>query len=198
MPRRLGCIGCIAKVFLVLILGCALLYAVVAATDPWAFHIGGRPTPLLTWRGSGKLLTKGGGEYPLYLYFYPSSHFSQLHREGLRPTGGVQGWGWLCTSPGVTQSLRLSGTIWGGWSSTDGSLIAFRLLEPTPFNVGQREGYFDLAGRFKGPKLVMDSGTEPGSQFRSGLRLDHPSVALDWDTYSHFKSVCASSFSQRR
>lgn len=192
MPRKFGCIGCIGKIFLALVFGCVLFYAAILVTDPWAYHIGGRSTPLLTWRGSGKLLTKSGVEYPLYLYFYPSPHFSKLHREGLRPTGGVQGMGWLCTGRGVTQQLKLSGTIWGGWRSTDNALIAFRLNEPTIFNVGQREGFFDLAGRFHGSALVMDSGTNVPNQFRSGLRIDHASVALDWDSYSHFKSVCAS------
>jgi hypothetical protein len=48
------------KLFLVLVLGGALVYGVVVLLDPWALHIGGRWTPLLTWSGSGKLHTKSG------------------------------------------------------------------------------------------------------------------------------------------
>ena len=134
---RRGGLGCLTQLFLVSVLGVALVYGVVVVTAPWAFHIGGRWTPLIIWRGTGKLLTKDGIEYPIYLYFYPSSHFSQLRRESLRPTGGLQGYGWLCTSPGVTQRLELSGTIYGGWRSTEGSLMAFRLLEQKIFDIGQ-------------------------------------------------------------
>jgi hypothetical protein len=181
----------LAKLVLVAILCGAVFYGVVVALDPWSLHIGGRWTPLLTWQGSGKLLTKGGSEYPLYVYFYPSSHFSQLHMDGLRPTGGVQGSGWLCTSRGVAQRLTLSGTIYGGWRSTEGSLIAFRLLEPKVIDVGQGQGFFDLTGRWHGPQLVMEDRGAPGSRFRSGLRIEHASVTLNWGSYSDFTAACA-------
>jgi hypothetical protein len=180
----------LVKTLVAVILAGAVFYAVVVLLDPWALHIGGRFTPLLTWQGSGKLLTKGGNEYPLYVYFYPSSHFSRLHMDGLRPTGGVQGSGWLCTSRGVTQRLTLGGTIYGGWRSTEGSLIAFRLLEPKMIDVGQRQGFFDLAGKWRGPQLVMDDRSGTDERFRSGLRIEHASVALDWGNYSDFKAVC--------
>jgi len=53
----------LVKLVLVAILCGAVFYAVVVALDPWALHLGGRSTPLLTWQGSGKLLTKSGS-YP--------------------------------------------------------------------------------------------------------------------------------------
>jgi hypothetical protein len=182
----------LAKVLLVFVLGGALFYAVVVALGPWAIHIGGRWTPLLTWQGLGKLRTENGTEHPLYVSFYPSSHFSHLHMDGLRPTGGLQGSGWLCTSRGVTQQLKLSGTIYGAWSSTEGSLMAFRLLEPKIIDIGQGQGFFDLIGKWRGPELVMDSRGSVGSTFRSGVKIEHPSVTLDWGTYSDFQAVCAS------
>lgn len=190
--------GCLAKLLFKLlavgVFGVVVLYGVLAITAPWSFHIGGRWTPLATWNGYGQLVTEGGIAYPLYVSFFPSSHFSQLHREGLRPTGGLQGSGWICTSPGTTERLTLSGTIYGGWRSTDGSLMTFRLVEARIFDTGQDRGFFDLAGRWQGPKLVMeergDHG-ELGHPFRSGLRIDHASVSLNWGSYSDFKNVCA-------
>jgi hypothetical protein len=183
--------GCLVRLLWLAVFCVGVLYAVVAITSPWAFHIGGRWTPLATWQGSGKLLTKGG-EYPLYVSFYPSSHFSRLHAGGLRPTGGLQGSGWLCTAPGVTERLALTGTIYGGWSSTENSLMSFRLLEPIKIiDVGQKRGYFDLAGRWRGPELVMDDQGSVGGTFKSGLRIDHASVTLDWGSYSDFKAMCA-------
>jgi hypothetical protein len=184
MRRQHGFLG---TLFLLLVLGAVG----VLVLGPWAFHIGGRWTPLLTWQGSGKLLTKDGIDYPLYVSFYPSSHFSQLRMDGQRPTGGLQGTGWICTSQGVTQPLQLSGTIYGAWRSTEGSLMAFRLLEPKIIDVGQGQGYFDLVGRWHGPELVMDDRGSVGSRFRSGLRIEHASATLDWASYSDFKAVCA-------
>jgi hypothetical protein len=181
----------LVKFFLAAILAGAVFYAVVVVLDPWAFHIGGRWTPFLTWQGYGKLVTKSGSEYPLYVYFFPASHFSRLHMDGLSPTGGVQGSAWLCTSRGETQRLTLSGTIYGGWRSTEGSLLGFRLLEPKIIDVGQRQGYFDLVGKWQGPELVMDDRGNTVSQFRSGLRIEHASVVLNWGSYSDFEAVCA-------
>jgi len=191
MRQGHGCLGGLFRLVLVGVLGLGLVYGVVLVTDPWAIHIGGRTTPLLTWFGCGKLQTKGGAEYPLYVYFYPSSHFSQLHMDGLRPTGGLQGRGLLCTSPGVTTQLELSGTIYGGWRSTEGSLMAFRLLETRIIDAGQGRGFFDLAGRWQGSKLMMDERGGRGHPFRSGLRIENASVTLEWGTRSDFKDMCA-------
>jgi hypothetical protein len=162
---------------------------------PWAFHIGGRWTPL-TWLGSGTLVTTGGKTYPLYVMLYPSSHFSRLHLDNLRPTGGVQGSACLCTSPGAFQYLKLSGTIYNGWRSTDGSLMGFRLLEATIVDVGQaRAGYFDLTGRWRGGELAMDDRGAWSHAFRSGLRIEHASVTLRWHPYWTCSSACASASS---
>jgi hypothetical protein len=183
--------GCIATLFGLLVLCLALVYGVAAVTAPWSFQIGGLPTPLWSWSATGTLHAKDG-TYPLYVLFYPDSHFSRLRLDGLRPTGGVQGSGSLCTSRGVKQYLKLSGTIYNGWSSTEGSLINFRLLELRYFNLGQRRGYFDLYGRWRGTQLVMDDRGESESTFRSGLRLEHESVTLERGSYSDFEAACAS------
>ena len=182
--------GCLTSLLGLIVLCAAIVYGVAAITSPWAFHIGGRWTPFLTWSGGGQLVTPSG-TYPLYVSLYPSSHFSRLRLDGLRPTGGLQGSGWLCVSKGVTQHLRLGGTIYGGWRSTENSLIEFRLNEPKYFDMGQRQGYFDLYGRWQGPDLVMDQRERYGGQFQSGLRIEHSSVTLRWGSYSDFKAACA-------
>ncbi|HEY7098333.1 MAG TPA: hypothetical protein VH437_16530 [Terriglobales bacterium] len=61
--------GCLANLLGVLVLCVAVVYVVAGITSPWAFHIGGRLTPLLYWQGRGKLVTKNG-VYPLYVYFF--------------------------------------------------------------------------------------------------------------------------------
>jgi hypothetical protein len=128
----------------------------------------------------------------MFVMLYPSAQLSWLRRDGRRPTGGVQGNTCLCTSPGVSQYLKLSGTIYDGWQSTEGSLMTLRLLEPTIVDVGQqRAGYFDLVGRWQGSELVLDERANWSRSFRSGQRIDHASVTLRWDPYWSCKSACA-------
>lgn len=183
---RFGIFGLIACLF--------LLYGVAVMLAPWAFHIGERWTPLLYWTGTGKLVTKSG-TYPLMVTLSPASHFSRLRLDRLRPTGGIRGNALLCTSRGVTQSLDLSGTIYGGWRSTDGALMDFRLLERRTARdalVGSNNrGYFDLFGYWHGPQLRMDDRGEWSERFRSGLRVEHASVTLEWGRKADFNAACA-------
>ena len=41
--------GCLANLLGLVVLAVVLVYGVAAITSPWAFHIGGRWTPLLAW-----------------------------------------------------------------------------------------------------------------------------------------------------
>jgi hypothetical protein len=182
MPRRLGCLATLFG----LLLFVALAYGAIAVFYPWSLHIGGRSTPLMYWSGSGKLLTTGG-TYPLYVSLFPSSEFSQLSLDGLRPSGGVQGSGSLCTSRGVIHRLNLNGTIYGGWWSTDIRLMKFNMIERKIFDPAHAQG-FTLYGRWRGPELVMDDRGEFGSAF--GLKIEHTSATLDWGPYSDFEAAC--------
>jgi hypothetical protein len=179
------------RLFPGLLLGIVIVSA-LAATMPWAFHIGGRWTPLAWW-GSGTLVEKNGVEYPMFLMLYPSARFSRLRQDGRRPTGGVQGNACLCTSPGVSQYLKVSGTIYDGWLRTEGSAMKLRLFEPTIVDVGQqRAGYFDVVGTWQGTELLLDERANYARPFRSGLHIDHASVNLRWNPYWSCKSACAS------
>ncbi len=183
--------GCLSSLIALAVLCVVVVYGVALVTSPWAFHIGGRFTPLLYWSGYGELHTKSG-TYPVYVSFFPSRHSSRLRLDGIRPTGGLQGSGALCTSPGTAERLELSGTIYGGYRSTENSLMSIRVLERRkPFNTPGSRGYFDLYGRWRGPQLVMDDRGRIGATFRNGTRMDQASVTLDWGSYSNFKKACA-------
>ena|SRR5215469_1053556 len=189
--RRFG----MFKLFILLL----VIYGGLALTSPWAFHIGGRWTPLLNWTGVGKLVAKSGS-YPIYIWLMPSSHFSSLHLDGLRPTGGVSGRGFLCVSPGTVIPLEVTGTIYGGWRSTDGSLMDIRVFEANSasqrlFDVSHR-GYFDLFGYWHGQQLAMNDRGRYSSKFRSGLTVEHASVTFEWGSKSEFESACANTKSR--
>jgi hypothetical protein len=175
-----------------------LVYGAIVLVNPWAFHMGGQWTPLLSWSGMGELVT-GDGAYPLLVTLNPSPHSSRLRLDGLRPTGGISGWGWLCTPQGTTVHLRVSGTLYGAWRSTDGALTEFRLIERLQnFPTIQDGGYVDLFGYWHGPQLVMDDRNEWSAPFRSGLKIKHASLTLRPGSKSEFDAACAttSSFAQ--
>jgi len=91
------------------------------------------------------------------------------------------------------QRLRIGGTIYDGWRSTDGSLMAFRLLEPTYVDLGQkRAGFFDLTGRWNGPELSMRDRASYAHVFRSGLRIEQASVTLRRHLFWSCESACES------
>jgi hypothetical protein len=187
-PRgRVGVLGLLALLF--------AFYAVVVLLAPWATHIGDHWTPLLYWTGTGKVVAKDG-TYPLIVTLFPSSQHSRLYLDGLRPTGGIQGTGFLCTSRGVTQYLNLSGTIYGGWRSTDGALMNLRLLEKRTARdalLGTTDrGYFDLFGYWRGPQLSMNDRGLWSKRFRSGVRIEHASVTLESGSTADFNAACAS------
>ncbi len=174
-----------------LILVLALVYGAMVLLNPWAIHMGGQWTPLMLWTGTGKLVT-ASGTYPLLVTFGPFSHSSRLRLDGLRPTGGVSGWAWLCTPEGTTIRLRLYGTIYGAWGSTDGALMQFRLNERIQnFPSIQDGGYFDLFGHWHGPQLVLDDRSQWSAAFRSGLRIKHASVTLSPGSKPDFTATCA-------
>lgn len=190
--RRLGCL---AKLVVTLMLCAVGVGAVIALVNPWALHMGGRRTLLLTWHGSGNLHTKAGADYPLYVSFYPSFHFSQLHLDGRRASGGLSGYGCFCTSP--VQYFGLSGTIYGSWQSTEGSILSVNLVERRTaretFAGNLKLGYFHLIGTWRGQDLILDERGAWSRGFRSGLRIVDASVALHPDDYWTCKAACAAS-----
>lgn len=185
-----------------LVLGATALvvYCVIALLNPWALHIGGQWTPFMYWTGSGKLVTSDG-TYPLLVRLYPSPHGSQLRLDGLRPISGVHGQAWLCTPKG-SQFLDLTGTIYGGWRSTDGALTRFRLLERYTARerlLGEvpRRGYIDLYGYWDGPELAMNDRGSWSPPFRQGFTLKNASVTLKSGSKTDYNAACAANRASR-
>jgi hypothetical protein len=106
----------------------AFVWVVTVALNPWALHIGGRSTPLLYWHGMGSVMSKDGKTHPLYVTFWPGKPQRSMigRREGKRKNADLSGRGWLCVAPGTVEKMDLSGTMYGGYSSSDGALFDFR------------------------------------------------------------------------
>jgi hypothetical protein len=189
--------GCLANLVLLLAGGASFVWIVTVALNPWALHIGGRSTPLLYWHGSGILTSKDGKTYPLYVSFWPGrpQGFSGGgRREGKIVAAHLSGAGWLCIAPGNIERMQLSGTMYGGYSNSAYSLFDFRLLEwRKPFNINyQNRGFFDLAGKWQGPDLVMSRPNEQGIRLNTGPFIDGATATLRWSTYDDFDAICRS------
>jgi len=191
-----GCLtGCLTKLILFALGAAVFVWALTAALNPWALHIGGRSTPLLYWHGAGTVTSKDGKTYSLYVTFWPgrpSGFHGGGRREDKRKNADLSGSGWMCVAPGTLERMDVSGTMYGGYTSTGGALIDFRLLEwRKPFAINyQHRGFFELAGEFRGPDLVMDRPDEQGIPFKSGLFIDHATVTLRWAQYEEFEAAC--------
>ena len=192
-----GCLaGCLTKIVLWSAIAVAAIYAFTIALNPWSLHIGGRSTPLLNWHGSGTVIGKGGKAYPLYISFWPGrpqGFHGGGRRNGKTVSAHLDGNAWLCTAPGQLRRLDLSGTMYGGYTSSDNSLFDFRLLDYTrPFHMRQiNRGFFDLAGTFHGQQLLLDLPNEQGIPFDKTLFLDNAKGTFAWSTYEEFEASCA-------
>lgn len=88
--------------------------------------------------------------------------------------------------------MRVTGTMYGGYTDSTNSLFAFRLLEwPNLFVTNDpHAGFIDLAGMWHDQELVMDRPDERGSAFKSGLFVDHATATLHWADRSEFDATC--------
>ena len=192
--RRIS--GCLTKLLLGAGVALVVTWALMVVLHPWALHIGGRSTPLLYWHGAGTVVAERSKALPLYVSFWPGRPQGSSgggRREGRIVSARLQGTGWLCIAPGTVERMQLSGTMYGGYTSDSDSLLAFRLLEwRQPFAINQaKRGFFDLAGNWRGPELVMDRPNEQGIPFKSGLFIDHAAVTLRWASYEQFEAACS-------
>lgn len=194
----MGCLaGCLTKLVMFALAAVAFVWALMAAMNPWALHIGGRSTPLLYWHGAGTLVSKDGRSYPMYASFWPgrpAGFHGGGRRDGRRKSADLSGSAWLCIAPDDVIKMKLDGDMYGGYASDTESLLSFRLLERTRiFSINpDRGGFFDLAGSWHGADLVLDRPGEQGIRLRAGPFIDHATVTLRWASFEDFEAACRS------
>ena len=185
-----GCLGgCLTKLLLWAVVATVFVWAFTVVLNPWALHIGDRPTPLLYWHGTGTVTAEDGRSYPLYLFFgpgRPGGFHGAGRRQGKSVSANLTGTAWLCLAPGNVERMKLSGTMYGGYTSMRESLIDFRLLEwGKSFSIDyQSRGFFDLAGTWH--------GQEPGDgrPWRAGHPPAFGSVHSSRDSEAPLGNLC--------
>jgi hypothetical protein len=132
----------------------AACYGTLALLAPWGFHMGGGFHWIPMWQGWGRMHSNSaGGDYAIYLYFYPSS-------GRLRGLAYVSGQGILCTPPGERVNLRMGGDfLHNSGTDLNGAGAHFYLYDRTATRVimgGPSQFYLELKGKWANPDLVMD------------------------------------------
>lgn len=194
--RRLGCIGMLVFIFL-------LIVAFTALLAPWSFHIGGRWTLTTAWRGVGRLHDSTGREYGLYTSLFP-----YLRRGGTgvhvgpampTPRTDLSGQAWVCTPLGMRIPFDLRGEIYGAWLDADGKLIRLNLSEQTK---QKPKRHFELYGSFQGPRAIFDDHKSmfmyllpdgkltPARSYTSPVPEKHATVTLEWGSEDDFSRLC--------
>src|SRR5262250_2182258 len=106
--QRKGC-GCLSSIGGMIL----LVLALTVLLNPWALHIGGRPTPALTWHGIGKLHSTTGATYGIFLEV--GAHLAH-GRGGSNLTGTAK----LCTPQGDVTPLTVDAHLKRAWLDIDG------------------------------------------------------------------------------
>jgi len=103
----------------VLLIAFVVLFLAEFLPAPWAFHIGGRFTPLGQWDGYGPVQASDGGRYLLFTHLQ-GGVIAHGGRPGCAFHGGcnsLRGSAKLCTESGRVYSFSLSGKL-HGWLTT--------------------------------------------------------------------------------
>jgi hypothetical protein len=176
-----------------------VLGVVYVGLTPWAFHIGGRFSPLARWSGYGQVTGSNGGRYEL---------FTSLN-GGLVTNGGhggvcdqfsgcdtLQGTARLCTESGVTYTFQISGEV-RAWLSTNGAHTVIDLSGGSPRSL---PFLVSFAGAWHGPELAVANTDDAFTQVftpRGAIRTatstaddGHASVVLRYGTAGGFAAAC--------
>jgi hypothetical protein len=109
-----------------------VLLALYVLPTPWAFHMGGKFSPLAEWDGYGPVQASNGGHYLLYTHL--RGGFLNDHGDaGCSFTGcdTLAGTAQLCTRSGQHYTFQLTGAV-HGWYTTNGSKTSIELTGGTP------------------------------------------------------------------
>jgi len=193
---RPGCLGCLGRMVLYLLLGSMVVLAITAAFKPWGFFLGGKFHILPYWQGWGTLHARSGN-YILLVRLEPNI-------KGRR-SSDIKGVAYLCTARGERFRLRLTGDMRRNLNlSTDGEAIHLGMsYMPYGGLSGDGRPSVELRGHWQNPNLVMDDhgsiarAFEPDGSVYRGHDRNRPymsevvPVTLKQGTSSEFEAACA-------
>ena len=168
----------------IVLIAFVVLFLAEFVPAPWAFHIGGRFTPLGQWDGYGPVQASNGGRYLLFTHLQ-GGVFAHGGRPGCFVHGGcntLRGSAKLCTQSGRVYSFTLTGKM-HGWLTTAGSATSIGLSggSPAPLPPGLVVAFH---GIWHGPALPVAStdgsftqAFTPAGAVRKANGVAHPGTA---------------------
>ncbi len=167
-PPRKG-LGCLSGLLALAVGVCVAIMAFDAVFDPWIYTVGGRLRLLPVWQGSG--VTVGpGGDYRLYVLFYPTTA-----KQTVQAVTAVEGHGVLCTPSGQRIGLLVSGGAKGNvWRRMDGHEFHLTAAGPAKASIDPqiRRPRLYLTGAWAGPDLALYDNASLNHFFRPDGSLD--------------------------
>lgn len=201
---RLGCLGCLPRLLLTLILGLVLVGLITAVFAPWGYFLGGKFNLFAYWQGWGTLNTKTV-KYEIFVRFYPRPSGSKIY-----PHPSVGGIGYLCSPGGQIFRMKLGGGMRRGIkTNTDGEKIDL-YMDYWPAFFGSfatdHRPAIELRGQWRNPNILMDDHgsisrafAPDGSVYQRGqaAHIPYPGdivpVTLVPGSYSDFETACKAS-----
>jgi hypothetical protein len=161
--RRVGCLGALVQIVIVLALAGIGLTLFTGVFYPWAFYLGGGFHIFPGWQGWGKLHAKGG-DYLLYVFIQPTPTGSKMYLAT-----NLTGMSYVCTPRGEKMRLTLGGGMRKHLNlSTDGEAIRL-YMHRWSWNRAFSTQYaprLELSGHWQNPDLVMDDKGSIGRAFQ--------------------------------
>lgn len=204
MARRAlsGCLGCLPRLILFLVLAAVLIIAMTAVFAPWGFFMGGRFHIIPYWQGGGVLNSKTG-RYVVFVRFEPRPNSSKV-----MPHPSVGGTGYLCSPRGEIFRMNLSGAMRRGiGTDTDGEKISIGMDYWPVFSgtfMTHHRPSVGIEGKWQNPDIVGDDhgsifrafnpdGTVDQGHSNKPYPGDITQVILHPGSYSDFESACQAS-----
>jgi len=133
-----------------------VLFAAYVLPSPWAFHMGGKFSPLGEWEGYGPVRATNGGSYLLFTHLR-GGLLANHGRGGCSFTGcdTLTGSAQLCAKGGQRYTFALTGAV-HGWYTTNGSRTTIGLTGGTPTSL-PHGSVVAFHGVWKGPVLPLAS-----------------------------------------
>ena len=123
---------------------------------PWAFHMGGKFSPLGEWDGYGPVQASNGGHYLLYTHLRGGIVNDRGHAAcSLTGCDSLTGTAQLCTQGGQHYTFELTGGV-HGWYTTNGSRTSIDLTGGAPQRL-PRGSVVAFHGTWHGAELPVAS-----------------------------------------
>ena len=199
--RRSGCLGCLPRLLLTLVLGCVVIIAITAIFAPWGFFLGGKFHIIPYWQGWGVIHARSG-KYAVFVRFQPAPSGSKV-----LPHPTVRGTGYLCSPRGEIFKMKLSGGMRRGiGADTNGEKISLGMDYWPTFGgfMTHHNPSVGIEGKWQNPNIVGDDhgsifrafnpdGTVAGPDPHRPYPGDITPVTLVPGSYSDFETACKAS-----